>query len=115
LYVHSFLRALGQTELLHRLLYALEGAEDAFLDGSAIEREWALSESLAVIGELYGSLDSITSPEASAHLASMCDACLSAVGEAYAGDPDALEAAAAFVRAMRGALVADATRPRMAA
>lgn len=111
----SFLRAYGQTELLHRLLYALETAEDAFADGTGIEREWALSEGLAVVGELYGSLDSTTSPEASSHLAAVCDACLGALGEAYNGSPDSLAAAASFVRAMRGALVPNLTRPRLAA
>lgn len=111
----SFLRAYGQTELLERLLYALETAEDAFCGGSAIEREWALSEGLAVVGELYGSLDATTSPEASAHLGAAFDDCLSALGEAYAGSPDSLGTAAAFVREMCRVMVPSVARRSLAA
>jgi hypothetical protein len=104
-----------QADLLHRLAHALETAHEACRCGTLVEKEWALSEGLAVIGSLYGSLDSVRSPEASTHLESVCDTCLEALADAYAGRPEALSAATAFVHAMCSPFVALAARPSMAA
>lgn len=90
-------------------------AEDAFDVGTAFERESALSEGLGALSALYGSLDSTTSPEASAHLGAACDACVRALGAAYAGDRASLTAVAAFFRSLSGALPPHASLPRLAA
>jgi hypothetical protein len=97
--------ALGQAALLDRLLCALEGAAEAFSTDIEADRDAALAEGMAVLGELYGSLDPTTSPEASAHLGTACDVCFVALGDAYAGSPEALAAATSFVRSIRVALV----------
>lgn len=110
-----FLRALAQDDLLEHLLYTLETVDSAFAEGTPIEREWAMSEALAVLANVYGSLDRRGSPEVSAHLEAMCDACLSALGDAYTGNPDLLGSAVTFVRAMRTQLYQDAQSRRFAA
>ena len=110
-----FLNAFRQNDLLDHLLYALETADSAFAEGTAIEREWAMSEALGVLANVYGSLDPRAAPEVSAHLEAMCDACLGALGDAYTGNPDLLSAASTFVRAMRTQLHEDAQIRRLAA
>jgi hypothetical protein len=109
-----FLHAFGQPKLLRRLLTALEVAEVAFDGDNPVERDWALDEGRAVLAGIYATLETTRSPELAAHLESMCDECLSALGEAYAGRPGGLPAAAAFVRAMRIAM-AEAPRSKEAA
>jgi hypothetical protein len=111
----AFLRALSQQELLRRLAHALESAEDAFERDSPREREIALEEGLVVVGELYSSLDQTTSKEVYVHIGAACEECLSALGEASCGSPDALASAAGFVRSMRGAMTPERVRSRLAA
>lgn len=109
------LRAFEQTQLLGRLLDVLETADRAFRGRSEAEADVALFEGMSLLGELFGSLDPVASPEASAHLGDVCDACLRALGDAYAGSPDALVAATSLVRAMHAALVPAEPRARAAA
>ena len=56
-----------------------------------------------MIGALYGEAD-FASAEATAHLVAAYDACLDALGAAYAGDCDALLPAMTMAHAIRSAL-----------
>ncbi len=89
---------------LDELIATLEAADAAFRTGSEVTREQTLSDGLAAISALYGCLDVERSPETSAHLEAVYDACLRALGDAYGGDVEALPAAATMARAIRTAL-----------
>lgn len=61
--------------------------------------EAALLEALAILGDLYGSLDD-RSPESSEHLNATFDACVRALGDGMSGDFEPLAEATNRVRAI---------------
>ena len=90
----------GEVRRIELLIDVLEAADGAFRSGSAAARDDALAHALSAIGELYGFLDVARSPETATHLASVYDACLRALGDAYGGDVEALTASVTMARAI---------------
>ena len=92
----------------------MEDANEAFLRCRAGGDD-ALAASIQILGELYGSLSMHTSPEASAQLEAVYDACIRALGDACSGMHETLVPAMGVIRAIRASLAAERPTLRMAA